>query len=38
MLPLSPAVLSGPSPPFAFPSDFGPLIKLDSASEVLLMV
>ena len=26
---------SGPSPPFDFPSDFGPFIKLESASEVL---
>jgi hypothetical protein len=28
--------LSFPSPPFAFPFDFGPFKMLDSASEVLL--
>jgi hypothetical protein len=30
--------LSFPSPPFAFPFDFGPFKMLDSASEVLLKV
>jgi hypothetical protein len=35
-LPLSPAIVI-PSPPFAFPFDFGPFM-LDSASEVLLKV
>ena len=33
-LPLSPGLLSLPSPPFAVPSLLGPLIKLDKASLV----